>query len=168
VYLEEAIREAQYVGLNGIKIIGEEIIMLGFADDIAMIAENQEDLQRSLIVLNEVLQRYNMNINKTKTKSVVCGRQKRNTRITLKEQKLCQVDSFTIFGSTITWDGSGTADIKRRIAQAKRAFTIKRLLLCSKKIELQMRKEYVKTFVWSVALDGSEAWTIGKIDQKRL
>jgi hypothetical protein len=26
----------------------------------------------------------------------------------------------------------------------------------------------VKTFLWSVALYGSEAWAIGKIDQKRL
>jgi hypothetical protein len=50
MYLEEAIREAQDVGLNGIKINGEEIIMLHFAENIAMIAENQEDLQRSLNV----------------------------------------------------------------------------------------------------------------------
>jgi hypothetical protein len=45
---------------------------------------------------------------------------------------------------------------------------MKRQLLCSKKIELHTRKQYVKNFVWSVALYGSEAWTIGKIDQKRL
>jgi hypothetical protein len=35
-------------------------------------------------------------------------------------------------------------------------------------MELQTRKQYVKKFVWSVALYGSEAWTIGKVDQKRL
>jgi hypothetical protein len=44
-YSEEAIREAQGVGLNGIRINGEEINILRFADDISMIAENQEDLQ---------------------------------------------------------------------------------------------------------------------------
>jgi hypothetical protein len=38
MYLEEVIREAQNVRLNGIKINGEEINMLRFADDIAMIA----------------------------------------------------------------------------------------------------------------------------------
>jgi hypothetical protein len=63
---------------------------------------------------------------------------------------------------------SSIKDIKRRIGQAKRAFKMKRQLLCSKKIELQTRKQCVKTFVWSEALYGSEAWTIGKIDQKRL
>jgi hypothetical protein len=67
-----------------------------------------------------------MNINKTKTKILVCGREKRNTIVTLKGQKLEQVDSFTYLGNTITWDGRSTADIKRRIAQAKRAFMMKR------------------------------------------
>jgi hypothetical protein len=78
------------------------------------------------------------------------------------------VDSFIYFGSTITWDGKGTADIKPRIAQAKRPFTMKKQLLCSKKMELQTRKQYIKTVLWSIGLYGSEAWTIGKVDQKRL
>jgi hypothetical protein len=168
MYLEEAMREAQEVRLNEIKINGKEINTLRFAHLIAMIAENQEDLQRSLNILDEVLQRCNMNINKTKTKIVVCGREKQNTKVTLKGQKLEQVDSFTYLGSTITWHRRSTAEIKRRIAQAKRSFTMKRQLLCSKKIELPTRKQYVKTFIRSVALYGSEAWTIGKLGQKRL
>jgi hypothetical protein len=43
-------REAQVIGLNGIKVIGEEISMLRFADDVANIAENRKYLQRSLNV----------------------------------------------------------------------------------------------------------------------
>jgi hypothetical protein len=78
------------------------------------------------------------------------------------------VDSFTYLGSTITWDGRSTADTKRRIAQAKRTFTMKIQLLCSKKIEVQTRIKYAKTFVWSAALYGSEAWTIGKVYQRKL
>jgi hypothetical protein len=35
-------------------------------------------------------------------------------------------------------------------------------------IRLEIRKHYVKTFVWAVALYGSEAWTIGNTDQKRM
>jgi hypothetical protein len=64
----------------------------------------------------------------------------------------------------ITWGGRSTDDIKRRIPQAKTAFTMKRQLLCSKKIELQTRKQYVKTFLWSVALYISEERTIEKVN----
>jgi hypothetical protein len=89
----------------------------------------------------QVFQRYNMNINKTKTNILVSGREKWNAVVTLKGQKLDQVDSFSYLGSTITREGRSTVDIKRRIAQAKRArFTMKRQLLCFEKIELQMRK----------------------------
>jgi hypothetical protein len=44
----------------------------------------------------------------------------------------------------------------------------KRPLLCSKSITLEIRKQYVKTFVWPAALYGSEAKTIGKTHQKRI
>jgi hypothetical protein len=44
----------------------------------------------------------------------------------------------------------------------------KRPLLCWKRIRLETRKQYVKTFVWAVALHRSEAWTIGKTNQKRI
>jgi hypothetical protein len=54
----------------------------------------------------------NMNINNKRTKILVCGREKWNTIVTLKVQKLEQVDSFAYLGSTITWDGRSTAGIK--------------------------------------------------------
>jgi hypothetical protein len=65
-----------------------------------------------------------MNINKTKTKILICGGEKRNAGVTLKGQKLEQLDSFTYLVTTLTWDGRSTADIKRRIAQAKGGFTM--------------------------------------------
>jgi hypothetical protein len=59
-----------------------------------------------------------MNIKKMKTKILVSGREKQNTVVTLKGQKLEQVDSFSSLRSTITLDGRSSADIKGRIAQA--------------------------------------------------
>jgi hypothetical protein len=48
------------------------------------------------------------------------------------------------------------------------AIMMRRQLKCSKKIGLQMRKEYVKTLAWSMTiLYRSDPWTIGKVDQKR-
>jgi hypothetical protein len=109
--------------------------------------------------------KFPMNINKTKTKILVCGRDKQNAVVTPKGQKLERVDSFSYLGSTITWDGRSTADIKQRVAQAKRAFTMKTQL--PKMIGLQTRKKCVRTFLRSVARYGSETWTIGKV-YKRL
>jgi hypothetical protein len=35
-------------------------------------------------------------------------------------------------------------------------------------IRLEKRKQYVKTIIWAVSLNGSEAWTTGKMDPKIL
>jgi hypothetical protein len=77
--------------------------MLRFAEDIVIIAENQEYRQRSPSVVAQVLPEYDMNIIKTKTKIVLCGR---------------------------AWDGRNTMDTRRRTAHAKITITMKRLLLC--------------------------------------
>jgi hypothetical protein len=53
-------------------------------------------------------------------------------------------------------------------AKFKNTFVAKRPLLSSKSIRLETRKQYVKTFVWAVALYKSYAWTIGKTDRKRI
>jgi hypothetical protein len=35
-------------------------------------------------------------------------------------------------------------------------------------MDLNLRKELVKCYIWSVALCGAETWTLGKLDQKYL
>jgi hypothetical protein len=60
-----------------------------------------------------VLQEDDMNnINKTKTKILVCGREKRDAVVTLKGPKSEEMDSFAYIGSTILWDGRSTVNVK--------------------------------------------------------
>jgi len=56
--------------------------VLQFADDIVMIADSEENLEKMLQKMNNTLkQEYNMNINKTKTKILVGSRQQVDTNI---------------------------------------------------------------------------------------
>jgi hypothetical protein len=75
--------------------------------------------------------------------------------VRLKGERLEKVESFIYLRSTIIWDGRSTSDIKRRRAQAKAAFMVKRSLLCSKSIRLETVRENI--FIWAVALYRSEA-----------
>ena len=63
-------------------------------------------------------------------------------------------------GRLITADGRRSQEIKQKIRQAKTAFIKKRRILTSRKINREIRKTFLKTFVWSVALYGCEIWTI--------
>ena len=48
---------------------------------------------------------------------------------------------------------------------AKVAFNNKKTLFTSK-LDLDLRKKLVKCYIWSMALNGAETWTLRAADQK--
>jgi len=44
----------------------------------------------------------------------------------------------------------------------------RRGFFCTSTLDLELRKELVKCYVWSIALYGAETWTLRAIDQKHL
>jgi hypothetical protein len=77
------------------------------------------------------------------------------------------VESFKYLGSILTNDGRCTCEIKCRIAMAKAAFNKKRALFTST-LDLELRKKLVNCYIWSIALYGTETWTLRALDQKHL
>jgi hypothetical protein len=67
----------------------------------------------------------------------------------------------------ITRDARCTREIKSRIAMAKAAFNQRKNLFTSK-LDLNLRKNLVKCYIWSIALYGGETWTLRKMYQKYL
>jgi hypothetical protein len=65
----------------------------------------------------------------------------------------------------ITNSAKCTLDIISRISIAKTAFNRKKTLFNSK-LDLDLRKKLVKSYIWSVALYGAETWTLREVDQK--
>ena len=51
-----------------------------------------------------------------------------------------------------------------RIAIAKEAFNRKMSLLTSN-LNIELKKKLVRCYVWSIALCGSETWTLKKLEQ---
>jgi len=77
------------------------------------------------------------------------------------------VEFFKYFGSILTNDGKCTCEIKCRIATSKAAFNKKRTLFTST-MDLEFRKKLVKCYIWSIALYGTETWTLRAVDPKYL
>jgi hypothetical protein len=67
----------------------------------------------------------------------------------------------------LTIDGRYTCEIKSRIAVLKAAFNKKTALFASK-MDLELRKDLVKCYIWSIALYGAETWTLRAVDQKHV
>jgi len=73
-YIEETLNEVSEKMDVGVTIQGEKVEMLRFADDIVVLAEDKDELERFLIEMDRVLkENYSMNVNRSKTKVMVCG-----------------------------------------------------------------------------------------------
>ena len=59
-------------------------------------------------------------------------------------------------------------EVKQRISMAKEAFNRRRSISFCGPLENKLRKRLVKSFVWSVALYGTESSTLRRNEQKRL
>ena len=68
----------------------------------------------------------------------------------------------------MTSDARCHEDIKRKIVLAKNAFNNIRNLVTNSKISMEIRKRFIKCYVWSVLLYGYETWTMSTTDEKKI
>jgi len=88
-------------------------------------------------------------------------------KLMIDQKQLENVVYFKYFGSMLTNDGRCTCEIKSRIAMAKAPFNKKRALFAST-MGVKLRKKLVKCYIWSIALYGTETWTLLAVVQKHL
>ena len=118
--------------------------------------------------IDRVTERYGMKINISKTKVMrIARRQGPPINIVIGNKPVGEVSQFIYLGSIITQEGNCSIEIKSRIAQGKVAFERERRTLIGK-LRMELKKRFVKSFIWSVALYGYETWTIKAADKKHL
>ncbi|KAI5739387.1 hypothetical protein M8J77_018683 [Diaphorina citri] len=150
--------------------IKSKTITLPKKDDIVILAESEADMNNMLEILANTLEKYKLKINARKTKTMLISKtpNDHDLNISLKNTLIEEVKEFCYLGSKVTNNNKSSPDIKVRIAPAKQAFQNKNQLLTSKHLSIDLRKRFIKTFVWSVMTYGSETWTIEKKDRARL
>src|SRR6476661_4071843 len=171
IYAEMMMVEAMEEVDGGVRIGGEQITDVKFADDQGMVADTAEGLQNIMDALSRTGERYDMKINVKKTK-VMRVRKKISVNdqpmhIVINGVVVEQVKQFRYLGSLITEEGTCVAEIKSRIAMAKDAFNKRRELLTNR-LSKELKKKIVLTLVWSVALYGAETWTLRKAERMKL
>ena len=122
-YSELILRELEKE--RGLRIGGQNITNLRYADDTVLLAESQEDLQRLLDVMVAESERKGLSINCKKTESMVISKKKEapTCNLKVKDKIVKQVSAFNYLGSTVTEDSRCVSEVKRRIALAKSAFS---------------------------------------------
>ena len=155
---------------EGVRIGGQNVNNIRYADDTVLVADSEEKLQVMLNEIKEESERRGLNINIRKTECMVISKSLPVPRINLRcgNQTVKQVDRFVYLGSMITEDARCEVEVKRRIGIAKKTFNDMRNLLTNRKLSIKTRKNMIKTYVWSTLLYGVESWTLALGLIKRL
>ena len=101
----------------GIKIAGRNINNLRYANDITLMAENEEELKSLLMIVKEEREKSGLKLNIQKTKIMASG------LITSWQIDGEAVTNFIFLGFRITADGDCSHEIKRCMILGKKAMT---------------------------------------------
>jgi len=136
----------------GIKIAGENINKLRYADDTTFMAESEE-LKSLLMKVKEESEKVGLKLNIQKTKIMASG------PITSWQIDGETVADFILGGSKITVDGDCSHEIKRCLLLGRKVMTNLDSILKSRDITLPTNVCLVKALVFPVVMYGCESWT---------
>ena len=159
LYAEIIMREID--DMEGIRIGGQNVNNVRYADDTVLIADSEDKLQRIVERVNAGGEAMGLKINRNKTECMVMSRRSAPTcNISIGNETIQQVNKFKYLGSTITEDGRCESEIKQRIGIARSAFIKMRNVISNRHLRVATRIRVIKTYIWSTLLYGCETWTI--------
>jgi exonuclease III len=167
IYMDRIARRS--LGQESVRIGSVSVSHLLFADDLAILASSQSDLQRSLDRFSLECEAASMRVNTAKTETLVISRNPGQCNLHINGVPLKQVEKFRYLGVVFANDGSWDREIDRRIGAAAgvmrqlyRGVVGKREL--SDKAKLSVFKSiFVPTLTY-----GHELWVMNKRTRSRI
>ena len=135
----------------GIKIAGRNINNFGYADDITLMAESEEELKGILMKVKEESEKADLKLNIQKSKIMASG------PITSWEINGETVSDFIFLGSKITAGGDGRHEIKM-LTPWKESYDQPRERIKNRDITLPTKVCLVKAMVFPVVMFVCESW----------
>ncbi|VDO65667.1 unnamed protein product [Schistosoma margrebowiei] len=126
-----------------------------FAVDLALLSHTHEQMQTKTVSVAGVSASVGLSIHKGKTKVLKFKAENRNP-ITLDDETLEDVESFTYLGSINDEQGGSDADVKARIGKAWVAFLQLKNIWNSKQLSTNIKVRILNTNVKAVLLYGAE------------
>jgi hypothetical protein len=123
---------------SGIQIGKEQLNILAYADDIALIGKNEIEIKLFVEVKN-IARKFGLQINQEKTKYMIVERKnslKKNKigHLKIKKYNFERVENFKYLGVTINEDNNNQIDLQERIKNANKTYFMPQKFFKNKKI----------------------------------
>ena len=151
-----------------VKLIQEAL----FADDCALMAHTESDLQTITERFSEAARLFGLTISISKTEALhqpAPGSTAASPTITIDGSELKTVDQFKYLGSIISADGSLDREIAARISKASQSLgRLRTRVMSNRNVRLSTKIKVYKAVVLSSLLYGCESWTLYRRHMKQL
>ena len=131
-----------------------------FADDIVLSRQNCRELEDDLEIWRNVLERKGLKVSWSKTEHLKVGGVDDGEELKLQGKKVKRAKNFKYLGSTVSSDGRGEEEMRRRI---KASWTSRKKVsgvLCHKKLSARINGKMYKSVVEPTMLHGMEMVTV--------
>ncbi|KAL1446466.1 hypothetical protein WDU94_013973 [Cyamophila willieti] len=149
---------------NGLPIDGKKITNLRFADDVVIIANNSDDMEKMIneLRIESCKRGLEMNINKTK---VMTNSEK--AKIMLGQEELKYEDTYIYLGHTISMKTHLDEEINRRINLAWGKFwSLKKILKGN--LPAKTKGQILESCIFPTLIYGCQAWAMKQSHEKKL
>jgi hypothetical protein len=161
IYSEEVFKTALEESTEGIKINGEIINNIRYADDTVILASSMEELSCLMSKIQKTSAQYGLRLNITKTKWMLVSKtQQPPQQLILDNERIEHVDSYIYLGTTVNSNWDQAKEIRIRVEKARASFTSMKQIFTSKSLTLPLKIRLLKCYVFPVLLYGMEAWTM--------
>jgi hypothetical protein len=157
IFMDKIIKQAN---LQGNVEIGEVIMkILAYADDLTLLADNADDLQRGIDCLNVACEEYGMKISVGKTKVMHVGKSRKEVVCSLNGEQLEQVSEFKYLGTMFSEDGKLVREFeeRRRMGNAV-ASQLRSHVFNKKELSSGTKLAIHRSIFRPTILYGSESW----------
>ena len=154
--------------LTGIRVQDILIKLLMFADDMVILSETREGLQRGINELEEYCLKWGITVNTRKTKVMIFrkgGKMSQRDKWTYGGNDLEVVPAFKYLGIYLTPSGSFTRCTRELVISARRAlFALKKQIATNPEIQPRTQIELFQRIISPVLLYCSEIWGLCKAE----
>lgn len=150
---------------KGIKIDGEIMSHLRFADDIVVFAETARDVETMVNELASESRKVGLTLNGSKTKIITNG----ETRdVIIEGERIEYVKDFVYLGQLVSFENPTEKDIQRRIALAWKKYWGLKEIMKNKEIKIDIKKKIFDIAILPSLTYGCQTWALRKEDEEKL
>ena len=135
-----------------------------FADDIVLVEESKEKVNRKLELWRETLENKGLRLSRTKTEYMECKfdhlATSEDIEIKIGTHCIPRKKSFKYLGSIFQSDGRIDGDVTHRINAGWLKWRGASGILCDKKIPLKLKGKYYRAAIRPAMFYGSECWAV--------